>query len=77
VFKDPKVRLEGAMSALIVNSYPLGSDTAVVAAVHDWLARSTFAGVGDETFQRKWAALSDTAKLVVAALIDEGGNAVK
>jgi len=77
VFNDPKVRLEGAMSALIVNPYPLGSDTAVVAAVRDWLANSTFTGVGDEKFQRKWAALSDTAKLVVAALIDEGGNAVK
>jgi hypothetical protein len=77
VFKDSKIRLEGAMSALIVNSYPLGSDTAIVAAVRDWLASTTFAGVGDETFQRKWVVLSDPAKLVVAALIVEGGNAVK
>jgi hypothetical protein len=33
--------------------------------------------VPDETFQHKWAELPDLARLVVAALIAEGGRDVK
>ena len=77
VLKDPKVKLEGAMSALIVNADPLGTQAEVVATVRDWLNKTTFAGVPDETFQRKWAELPDRARLVIAALIDEGGRDVK
>ncbi len=77
VLKDPRVKLEGAMSALIINADPLGTQAEVVAAVRNWLNKATFAGVPDETFQRKWAELPDHARLVVAALIDEGGRDVK
>ena len=77
VLKDPKVKLEGAMSALIVNADPLGAQAEVVAAVRDWLDKAIFAGVPDDTFQRKWAELPDHARLVVASLIDEGGRDVK
>lgn len=77
VLKDPKVNLEGAMSALIVNAKPLGTQAEVVTAVREWLDKTTFAGVPDETFQRKWEELPDSARLVVAALIDEGGQDVK
>jgi hypothetical protein len=77
VFKDPRVRLEGAMSALIVNARPLNSEMEIVAAVRDWLEKSPFAGVPDEAFQRKWEELPESARLVVAALIEEGGSQVK
>jgi len=77
VLKDPKVKLEGAMSALIVNADPLGTQAEVVATVRDWLDKTTFAGVPDDIFQQKWAKLPDDARLVVAALIDEGGQDVK
>lgn len=77
LFKEPRVRLEGAMSALIVNAHPLGPDAEVVASVRDWLAKARLAGAPDEAFQRKWADLSEPARQVVAALIEEGGSAVK
>ncbi len=77
VLKDPKAKLEGAMSALIVNANPLGTQAEVVAAVRDWLNNATFEGVPVDTFQEKWAQLPDGARQVVAALIDEGGLDVK
>jgi hypothetical protein len=77
VLKDPRVKLEGAMSALIVNADPLATEAEVVAAVRDWLNKGAFAGVPHDTFQRKWAELPDDARLVVAALINEGGRDVK
>jgi hypothetical protein len=77
LFKDPRVRLEGAMSALIVNPHSLGPDAEVVASVRDWLAKARFTGTPDETFQRKWADLPDSARRVVASLIEEGGSAIK
>jgi hypothetical protein len=77
VFKDPKVRLEGAMSALIVNAHQLGSQAETIAAVRDWLAKAPFAGVPDVAFHRKWEELPEATRLVVAALIDEGGRKVK
>lgn len=77
VLVDRRIRLEGAMSALIVNALPLGSQAEVVANVKNWLATSTFAGATDEPFLRKWAELPDAARLVVAALIAEGGQNVK
>lgn len=41
-FADPVVKLEGAMTSLIVNPQPLPSSTQLVSAVATWLAKSEF-----------------------------------
>jgi len=76
-FADPKVKLEGAMTALIVNPRPLGAAHDVASAVRAWLAEDQFGGVADEAFQGKWVQLSEPARKVVAGLLEEGGHNVK
>lgn len=76
-FADPEVKLEGAMTSLIVNPSPLDSAGSVLPAVELWLAESRFGGVSDEAFQRKWTQLSEPAREVVAGLLAEGGYCVK
>jgi hypothetical protein len=76
-FADPNVKLEGAMTSLIVNPRSLGSTQEVASAVRAWLANNPFAGVSDEAFQSKWEQLSESARQVVAGLVEEGGHAVK
>ena len=76
-FFDPKVKLEGAMTSLIVNPLPLGSPEDVASEVTQWLTSSQFGGVSDKAFQQKWDQLSESAKKVVAGLIDEGGHDAK
>ena len=76
-FADPKVRLEGAMTSLIVNPRAPNSTQEVAPAVSTWLANNNFASVSDEAFQRKWEQLSERTRQVVAALLGEGGHAVK
>jgi len=77
VFADPKVKLEGAMTALIVNPLPLGDAHAVISEVKRWLSEKNFASVSNDLFMSKWDQLPDSARKVVACLIDEGGKNVK
>lgn len=76
-FTDPKVKLEGAMTSLIVNPRPFGSDEDVASAVTLWLTESEFGAVPDEAFQQKWGQLSEPARHVVVGLLAEGGHSVK
>jgi len=76
-FADPNVRLEGAMTSLIVNARPLGTAQDVASAVKAWLAESHFGAASDDTFVRKWTQLSEDARRVVAGLLDDGGHNVK
>lgn len=76
-FIDPNVKLEGAMTSLIVNPRPLGSAQDVASAVTQWLTDSQFGAVSDEAFQQKWRQLSEPARNVVAGLLAEGGHNVK
>lgn len=76
-FADPKVKLEGAMTALIVNPAPLGAAQDVAATVKAWLSASEFTGASDEAFHRKWSQLSESSRKVVASLLEEGGHSVK
>lgn len=78
-FKHDSVTLEGAMSAFIINPIPLGSEDAVVGEVRNWLL--TVAPQGrlseQDVFDRKWEALEADDRLVLAALIAEGGHDIK
>lgn len=76
-FADPKVKLEGAMTALIVNPAQLGAAQDVESAVKAWLAASRFGSASDEAFHRKWSQLSESARKVVASLLEESGHSVK
>ncbi len=77
VFVDPEVKLEGAMTSLIVNPYPSILVEDVIPIIKAWLAENRFDSVSDEAFQQKWAQLSDLTREVVACLIGEGGLNVK
>ena len=76
-FADPRVKLEGAMTSLIVNPRPLTSPTDVADFVKAWLAETNFASGSDEEFMTKWDQLTDAAKTVVVGLFAEGGHNVK
>ncbi len=76
-FADPKVKLEGAMTSLIVNPRPLGAAQDVSNAVKAWLAEGQFGPTSDEAFARKWDQLSEAARKIVAGLLEEGGHNVK
>ena len=79
VFKDAEIRLEGAMTALIVNPLPIESESAIIERVKDWLMTSSFpsSSANDDRFQSKWDKLSPTSRKVLSALLDEGGANVK
>ena len=80
VFKDEKIRLEGAMTSLIVNPKPMGTEPDILETIKSWLESSEFplnSLAGDERFYSKWKKLSPTSIKVLSALIDEGGNNVK
>jgi hypothetical protein len=76
-FTDPKVKLEGAMTSLIANPRRLNSTEEVATAVSEWLANNHFSRTSDQAFQRKWDQLSAPTRKVVAAMLEEGGCAVK
>jgi hypothetical protein len=76
-FADPNVRLEGAMTALIVNARPLGTAQDISNAVKAWLAEAHFAVAAEDAFVKKWVQLSEDARRVIAGLLDEGGYNVK
>ncbi|MCE5308862.1 MAG: hypothetical protein LLG20_14585 [Acidobacteriales bacterium] len=79
VFKEDSVRLEGAMSAFIVNAKPLIDEEAVIAEVSTWLTDKAAKGRSDEhmVFAQKWALLQAVDRTVLKALIEEGGYSVK
>jgi hypothetical protein len=76
-FIDQQVRLEGAMTNLIVNPRPLGDTSAVVEQVKAWLAEGTFTSVTDAAFMAKWQKLDERARMAIACLLDQGGVEVK
>jgi hypothetical protein len=79
VFKHENVRLEGAMTAFIVNAKPLSTEEAVVDHVHIWVTDKAAGGPPDEqaVFDQKWAGLQADDHKILKALIEEGGHNVK
>lgn len=77
VFKDERVRLEGAMTALIVNPLPITEPTEVVTTVLSWLNTNKFSVSSDDIFTKKWERLSEQSRRVVSCLLDQGGYQVK
>jgi hypothetical protein len=80
VFKDKRVRLEGAMTSLIVNPSPMGSKSEILKHIESWLDSTIFplhSSAKEERFLSKWNKTSDTSRKVISALVDEGGTNVK
>ena len=80
VFKDERVRLEGAMTSLIVNPIPMKSESEILEQVKSWLESTEFLFKGsnnDDRFFSKWAKLPSIPRKVISALLDEGGTNVK
>lgn len=80
VFKDEKVRLEGAMTSLIVNPLPMKSELDILAQIKSWLTDTEFSqntSGKDDRFHSKWEKLSSSSRTVISALLDEGGTNVK
>jgi hypothetical protein len=80
VFKDEKVRLEGAMTSLIVNPIIMKSESVTLTQIDSWLTSTEFPYRGpanDDRFSSKWEKLSPMSRKVIAALLDEGGINVK
>lgn len=75
-FADPNVKLEGAMTSLIVNPRPLTSSFDVADSLRAWLAVADFASGTGDAFTAKWEQLTDSARRVVAGLLAEGGSNV-
>lgn len=75
-FADTSVKLEGAMTSLIVNPRPLTSSSEVADSVRAWLTVADFASGTRDTFTAKWEQLTDNARRVVAGLLAEGGRNV-
>ena len=80
VFKDEKIRLEGAMTSLIVNPIIMESESETLTQIDSWLNSTEFPFRGpanDDRFNSKWEKLSPMSQKVIAALLDEGGINVK
>lgn len=80
VFKDEKVRLEGAMTSLIVNPKTMKSEPEILTQIDSWIISTEFpfrGPVNDDRFNSKWEKLSPMSQKVIAALLDEGGMNVK
>jgi hypothetical protein len=77
VLAEPTVKLEGAMTSLIVNPQPLPPSAQLANTVRAWLAGADISAPLTQKFVEKWDQLPDTAKMAVVILIDEGGANVK
>ena len=79
VFKEESVKLEGAMTAFIVNAKPLAGEDAVITEVRRWLTDKAAKGRSDEQalFSRKWAALQPEDRMILKALIDKEARALR
>jgi len=78
-FKHPDIKIEGAMTAFIVNPLPLDEEDRVLKETRKWLQTAAHNGqVGEqEVFDRKWEEVNSPGKAVLKALIAEGGRDVK
>jgi hypothetical protein len=76
-FVDPAVKLEGAMTSLIINPQPLPPAAQFASSVSAWLTEGEFAESSNEVFMPKWEQLTEPARKVVAVLFDEGGKNAK
>jgi hypothetical protein len=79
-FQDPIVKLEGAMTSLIVNPKPIGTDADLEDEIKSWIEQiqANPTGLADRArFESKWSRLSPKTILVLTALLDEGGVNVK
>src|SRR5258708_8716655 len=65
-FVDSKVKLEGAMTSLILNPRPLAAAADVANSIKAWLAEGQFADVSDAAFAAKWNQLTDAGKRLLA-----------
>lgn len=80
IFKDERVRLEGAMTTLIVNPKPMKSESEILMEIDTWMNTTHFplnSSVNDDRFFSKWQKLSPDSIKVLFALLDEGGTNVK
>jgi hypothetical protein len=76
VFKETDVKLEGAMTSLIVNPLPLMGIDDALSRIEEWLKTAQFLpGLADE-FEFKWSKLSLDTKKVINCLFYEGGYQV-
>ncbi|HEV7671022.1 MAG TPA: hypothetical protein VGS22_21100 [Thermoanaerobaculia bacterium] len=76
VFADSRVRLEGAMTTLIVNPRILGKTDEVLRKIKDWLDAANFSKASPKIVSDNWERLTEPSKKVVAAIIDAGGSEV-
>ncbi len=80
VFKDKKVRLEGAMTSLIVNPIPICSNGEILKQIDLWLDSTEFplsSSNNNNRFSSKWKRLSPMSRKIISALLNEGGSNVK
>jgi hypothetical protein len=77
VFAEPTVKLEGAMTSLIVNPQPLPPPAQLASIVRTWLAGSETSAPQSHIFVEKWDQLPDAAKMAVVVVVEEGGTNVK
>ena len=67
VLKDKKVRLEGAMTSLIVNPIPMNSESEILKQIESWLKTTEFplsSSANDDRLLSKWEKLSSTSRNV-------------
>jgi hypothetical protein len=79
-FEELDTHWEGVLAHIMINPTPLGTREQVLATVSDWLRREDFtaaASGGEEMFLMKWSHLTAPTKLVLRALLDEGGTNVR
>lgn len=77
VFKENGVKLEGAMTSLIVNPLPLVGIEDTIAKVKEWLETTKFSPCLVDEFEEKWNKLSLNSKKALSCLVCEGGEQVK
>lgn len=80
VFQDKKVRLESAMTSLIVNPIFVTEKDEILKQIELWLDSTEFplsSSNNNNRFFSKWKRLSLTSLKVISALLDEGGINVK
>ena len=80
IFKDERVRLEGAMTSLLVNPRPMVSESEIAKEIDSWMNTTHFPlnnSANDDRFLSKWQKLTPISIQVLSALLDEGETNVK
>ncbi len=76
-FKETSVKLDGAMTFMMLNPLPVASEDEMILEVRNWLKKESF-GVGKEDiFKEKWSSVTDNQRKFMTCLIDEGEKGVK